>query len=302
MRLSIIVPVFRGGNILTELTRRIKITLADKYHFEVIFVCDHCDNLSYNIVKQLTADNPENLKAYFFKKNYGQHKALQYGFKQAKGDFIVTMDEDLQHDPEDIIKLLEKQKEGDYDLVYGKFISLQHRGIRNQISTILRKLMKKFIPVLYTDYSPYRLLKKELADLVSTMVSPYTFIDDYLSILTQNIAFEEVTHHKRYKGNSSYTFLRLIKHSIYILLAYSRILVWIITFAGLMLFFGCVMLAVNKYHSGNINIDLISNKLISRVFIAGIIAVIISLAGAYINYRNNSNNTRPLILLESDSF
>jgi len=301
MKLSIIVPVYRGGNILTGLTGKIRETLSGKYDFEVIFICDHCDNFSFHIVKQLTADDPEHLKAYFFRKNYGQHKALQYGFSRAEGDFFITMDEDLQHDPADILRLLDKQKEGDYDLVYGKFTNLQHRGIRNRISILLRKVLKHFIPTLYENYSPYRLIKKEVAVRTSTMVSPYTFIDDFLSFLTKNIAFTDITHHQRFTGTSSYTLLKLIKHGILILLAYSGIIVWILTFAGLVIILGSIMLLIKEFSYGDIIHNLISIRLIVGVFITGLVAVIISLSGAYISYRNNSRNTRFLSLSDSDT-
>lgn len=301
MKLSIIIPVYCGGYILTELTGKIRSTLTDLYDFELIFICDKCDDLSQNIVKQLTHDDPGHIKAFFFKKNYGQHKALQYGLGQAQGDFFVTMDEDLQHDPAFILQMLEKQQEGNYDLVYGRYTDPQHGGIRNRISILLRKVLKHYIPSLYDNYSPFRLIKKEIAVRTSIIVAPYIFIDDLLSRLTKNITFINIRHHRRNSGASSYTFLKLIKHGIFILFAYSRILTRCITFGGSALILGSVMLIIKRYLSWEIIHNLETTRLISVIIITGLISMVIGLAGVYVNFRNNQKNAGPLSLSFNDT-
>ena len=213
MKLSVIIPVYRGGILLKELNRRI-IEALNGSEYEILFICDKCDHDSFQIVDELKKDDPAHIKVYSFKENYGQHKALQYGFEKSSGDLIVTMDEDLQHDPSDIEKLNKKQIEGNYDIVYGRFTNLQHNGARIILSSVLRKVLKHFIPTLFEDYSPYRLIKREIAKGASNMVSPYTFIDDFLSRITQNIAFVDITHLKRPEGRSSYTIRKLIKHTV----------------------------------------------------------------------------------------
>ncbi len=301
MKLSVIIPVFRGGDILKDLFNKIHDTLAEKYDYEVLFICDGCDSRSQSVLKKLNEIHSDYIKIFYFARNYGQHRAIQFGFGKATGDFIITMDEDLQHDPEDILKLAKKQKEGDYDIVYGKFNSLRHKGMRNKISMFLRKILKHFIPTLFENYSPYRLIKWETAIRISAMVCPYTFIDDFLSRITRNIAFIDISHHKRPRGESSYTFLKMIKHGVQILLAYSRLIQWLLAISLIFIILSLLMFIVNAIKSkplnSDYNFDIISFTLLS----IGLVFILLSFIGAFINHRNIIINTRPVVLFEKDT-
>ena len=215
MDLSIIVPVYRRKAIIEELIKRIHNTLINKFEYEILLICDDCDFVTTSVIKKIKSFNLDQIKVYYFAKNYGQQRAIQFGFTKASGHFIITIDEDLQHDPSDILRLIQKQNEGSFDIVYGKFTNNRHAGRRKVLSAYLRKILKIFIPTLYEDYSPYRLIRRDIAIRTSTMVCPFTFIDDFLSRITQNIGFIDVDQHKRFSGKSSYTFLKFIKLGIF---------------------------------------------------------------------------------------
>ncbi len=300
MKLSIIVPVFRGKEILPELLRRISETLTGSYEYEVLLICDYCDCKSMTIINELKQKDPSRIKVFRLAQNYGQHRALQFGFGKSIGDFIVTMDEDLQHDPADILRLVEKQKKGNYDIVYGRFRDPQHDGIRNRISFVLRKILKHFIPTLYDNYSPYRLIKRDIAMRTSTMVCPYTFIDDFLSRITQNIEFEDIDHHKRVEGKSSYTFMKLFKHGIYILLAYSKLIPLLLATSIVFVVTGSVMFALSVISLEKLNTGLFNSGSIIAVMGIGLVLLLISLISSFINNRNTLINTRPIKLFNED--
>lgn len=301
MKLSLIIPVFRGGDILRNLYTRINDSLIVNFEYEVLFICDCCDCKSLAVIKEIKKNDPSRIRVFQLAQNYGQHRALQFGFGKALGDFIITMDEDLQHDPADILRLVKKQKENNYDIVYGKFNNSQHKKIRNRISFILRKILKHFIPTLYDNYSPYRLIKQEIAKRTSTMVCPITFIDDFLSRITQNIAFENINHHKRVKGKSSYTFMKLFKHGIYILLAYSKLIPLLLVSSIVFEVTGLVMFALKVISPENLNTGLFNNISIITTMGIGITLIFISLIGSFINHRNTITNTRPIKFLNEDS-
>lgn len=301
-KLSILIPVYRGGKILEKLYSGIKENLESAFDFEVLLICDSCDKESEVVVKNLKLNDCERIKVVFFKRNYGQHRALQYGFGIASGDLIITMDEDLQHDPSDIIKLVRKQESGNFDIVYGRFNDPQHKGVRNTLSFLLRKILKHFIPTLFDNYSPYRVIRREIALRTSTMVCPYTFIDDFLSRATQNIAFEDVMHYKRMVGRSSYTFLKLVKHGLFILLAYSKLIPLLLAVSGAFILAGTIMFIMNVFFSGSIFAGFINETTIVISFITGVIFIIAGLAGSLINQKNSIVNTRPIKLLDEGSF
>ena len=298
MKLSVIIPVYRGKKILYELIRRISNTLDKRFDHEILLISDGCDTESLKAINELARVNPDKINVFRLARNYGQHRALQYGFSKASGDLIVTLDEDLQHDPGDILKLVEKQKEGNFDIVYGRFSNPQHNGIRNVISSLLRKTLKHFIPDLYDNYSPYRLIKRDIASRITAMVSPYTFIDDFLSRITQNIGFVDISHSKRMEGKSSYTFRKLLMHGIFIFLAYSRIVSWLLIVSILIMTTGSILYITNIVRADYLNREFLNNLSIIEIFGTGLFFMVISLLGTLVNNRNMKMNKRPMKLFQ----
>src|ERR1700752_3305226 len=108
--ISIVVPVFNSEKTLTELYTRINSAFEnEKKQYQLIFIDDGSKDGSWEILKKLKENNPDKITLIQLTKNYGQHNAIICGFNYSKGDFIVTMDDDLQHPPEEISKLIAKQ-------------------------------------------------------------------------------------------------------------------------------------------------------------------------------------------------
>lgn len=223
MLLSFIVPVYHGEQTIAPLPERIKSFCQSKhYAFEVIFVWDCGPDRSWDIIQTLKNQNPETVKGIRLSRNSGQHNAIICGFEYAKGDFIVTMDEDLQHAPEDIQLLIDKQKEEDYDVVYGKYETRKHSPFRNIGSTILKKIIEIGIPDIHPDYSAFRLIKTSIAKATVDMRNSYTFLDGYISWISTHCASCIVSHAERQAGVSSYTFRKLVNHTINIFVTFSN--------------------------------------------------------------------------------
>lgn len=301
MRLSIIIPVYRGKDILKELFRRISEAMSAEPDYEILLICDGCDRETLRVINELIKDNASKIQVFKLANNYGQQRALQFGFTKASGDLIITMDEDLQHDPADIIKLVKKQKEGNYDIVYGRFVNLMHNGIRNFFSVVIRRTLKQSIPSLYENYSPYRLIKRDIAIRTSSMVCPYTFIDDFLSRITNKIAFVDINHFKRLSGRSSYTLSKLFRHGLFILFAYSGIISWLLVMAGFFILAGTALYVLSVSSPYSESAWILTNTTIIGIFGAGLLLVIFSLLGNLINHRNIILNTRPVKLANEDT-
>jgi len=224
MDVSVVVPVFNGEKTIEELYERIKKVLSGRFSYEVIFVHDRGSELSREVIGKIEKEYPENVKGLYLKSNVGQHRAILEGIRIAEGDFVVTMDEDLQHDPAYIPLLKEKQAEGGYDVVYAKFRKLKHPGMRVLLSELLRDILRRIIPGLFPHYSSYRLIRKEIAQKMLALNSKYVFIDGYLAKLTERFGYIEADHHRRADGQSSYSYLKLIRHAVLIAVNYSRVL------------------------------------------------------------------------------
>jgi glycosyltransferase involved in cell wall biosynthesis len=221
MQLSIIVPVYNGEKTLCELYRRITVALGSSFSWEIIFVYDCGTDNSYLTIKSIERNDPLRVRHIANSTNIGQHRSILKGVTEARGEYIVTMDEDLQHDPVYIIRLLGTISGGQYDVVYAKFRKLKHAGMRIRLSEILRRVLLLIIPGLSPHYSPYRIINRDTALEISRFDLEYPFIDGYLAMVTQRFGFIDADHFKRAEGVSSYSYYRLLRHAILIAINYS---------------------------------------------------------------------------------
>jgi len=119
MELSIVIPLLNENQSIEELHQWISISLdKHKYKYEIIFVDDGSTDNSWSVITRLAKKNT-NTRGILFSKNYGKSQALHAGFKSSKGEFIITMDADLQDSPEEIHEMLKKLKEKNLDLISG---------------------------------------------------------------------------------------------------------------------------------------------------------------------------------------
>ena len=268
MQYSIIVPVYNGETTISPLYNRINTFFTrSNFTFEVIFVYDCGKDKSWEVLEKLKSKFPESIRLIRLSRNFGQHNALICGFEYAKGNYIITMDEDLQHVPEDISKLISTQKENDYDVVYGKYESLKHSLFRNTGSRLLKKIITIGIPELHQDYSAYRLIKSSIAKGTIEMENSYTFLDGYLSWITNNIGSCTVSHFERQGGISAYTFSKLLNHAINIFVTFSNFPIRLLTKFSFLLIF-CMFL---------FSIYIIGRKLIFDDFAIGYPSLILAI-------------------------
>ena len=119
MNLSIVIPLLNEEESLQELHDWIVTVMkSNNYTYEVLFIDDGSSDNSWSIIEKLSAENP-NIKGIRFQKNYGKSQALHAGFAKAQGDVIITMDADLQDNPEEIPELNDMIVKGGFDLVSG---------------------------------------------------------------------------------------------------------------------------------------------------------------------------------------
>ena len=235
--LSIIVPVYSGEFTINKLFLKIQdFCNRNQFTFQVIFVWDCGKDNSWEIIKKIKLKNTHFVSAVHLSRNFGQHNAILSAIHLALGRFIVTIDEDLQHSPDDISLLLMKQRELDYDVVYGVYSDLNHSFFRNITSKMMRKILQLSIPDLHNNYSAFRLMKREVAQEITKMNNSYTFLDGYISWITSHVSSVKVSHQKRIAGISSYSTKRLFEHSINIFATFSNLPIRILTKLSILIF------------------------------------------------------------------
>jgi len=240
--ISIVIPVFNSANSLKPLLGKIlQVLPAIASKFEVLLVNDGSLDGSWGVVQSLMKENPSVLGIDLMR-NYGQHNALLCGIRQARYDLIVTMDDDLQHDPALIPVLLDKLFEG-YELVYGAPIEEKH-GIWRDLASVVTKVTLSTVMNAKSarHVSAFRVFYSYLRDAFANYQGPSVSLDVLLTWGTSKIGFVEVPHQKREIGQSNYTFRKLVAHALNLLTGFSTIPLRLATGVGfLFLFFGIII-------------------------------------------------------------
>jgi undecaprenyl-phosphate 4-deoxy-4-formamido-L-arabinose transferase len=240
--LSVVIPVYRSADSLPELTAELAHvlpTLADA--FEIVFVDDGSPDGSWQIIQQLTRQFPW-VHGIALMRNYGQHNALLCGIRAAQYEIVVTMDDDLQHPPSEIEKLLVKLHEG-YDVVYGAPAHEQHGLWRDLASQITKLALQSSMGVeIARKVSAFRALRTEVQRAFADYHSPYVSIDVLLTWGTTRFAAVTVSHSQRKYGASNYTFRKLVTHAINMITGFSILPLQIASLVGfLFTLFGFVV-------------------------------------------------------------
>jgi undecaprenyl-phosphate 4-deoxy-4-formamido-L-arabinose transferase len=222
---SVIIPVHNSARILYALSTKFNALRSNISHtFEVVFVNDCSVDNSWEIIKSIKSKAEFPVRGISLSKNLGQHAALWVGMQQAKGEFIITIDDDLQFSPNDIPKLIAIQQEKNADLVYGTPINRAHSKTRNIASKLALYALNLFVGTS-THGSPFRLFKKLLINNFTRVPKPI-FIDGVLAPLCNRTMWVYVSHHKRYAGQSGHRLLVQGWWALRLILSYKILKGW----------------------------------------------------------------------------
>jgi len=210
--ISVVIPAYNEEENVPRLYEKLKKVLeALGEDYEIIFVDDGSTDKTPEILKEL-AEKDSRVKVIRFKRNYGQTAAMYAGFEHAKGDVIITMDADLQNDPEDIPKLLEKMKEG-YDIVSGWRKDRKDPFLSRKLpSTIANWVISKVTGVHLHDYGcTLKAYKADVAKRYRLYGDMHRFLPALAKRFGAKIAEIPVKHHPRLYGKSKYGIDRTIR-------------------------------------------------------------------------------------------
>ena len=205
MDISVIIPLFNEDESLPELYAWIeRVMKAHGYSFEVIFVNDGSTDTSWEVIERLSTES-ENVKGIKFRRNYGKSPALYCGFKQAKGDVVITMDADLQDSPDEIPALYKMITEDGYDLVSG-YKQKRYDPLSKTIPTKLFNATARKISGIKNLHDFNCGLKAYRRDVVKN-IEVYGEMHRYIPYLAKNAGFdkigEKVVHHQARKYGKS---------------------------------------------------------------------------------------------------
>ena len=218
---SIVIPVYNSRDIVGKTVDRVvEVFEGAGLRYEVLLVNDGSPDDSWKVISAL-ARTHEHVVALNLLKNYGQHHANLAGFMEARGDYVITMDDDLQNPPEEALLLIDKALEG-HDVVFGQFASKKAAGYR-QIGSKLISMINRRIFGQPDDLavSNYRILHRDVVDRICASRTAHPYITGQALLFSNNPANVVVRHEKREVGKSGYNLVRILRLVLTILFSYS---------------------------------------------------------------------------------
>jgi len=232
MKIDIIIPVYNSESCLGELAAQLQSSL-EKLTYHIYFINDNSQDNSWEKLKEVSELN-RNVVLVNLAKNFGQDCAIMAGLNQCEGDYIVIMDDDLQHSPSDILPLINKLKETEHDVCYGKYNRKNQSIFKNLGSWLNDKLANIVIKKPKDVYlSPFKVLSKSLVQKLIQYDGPYPYIDGLIFRFTSRITEIDINHHKRFAGKGNYTLYKSTSLWIRVLTNFSVVPLRISTYTGI---------------------------------------------------------------------
>jgi len=286
--ITIIIPVYNSEDIVFEtIAQTLHEVAKNNLNIELILINDGSKDDSWSVIKKLAKDYKE-VKSINLIKNYGQHTAVLCGFENAKGDYIITMDDDLQNPPSEIIHLVNKiTVDAECDLVFGKFREKKHARYRKFGSMFVGYLNEKiFNKPKDITLTNFRIIKRSVIDRVLEHKTAYPYIPGLLLMYSTNIANVMVEHHNRLDGRSNYTFKKIFSLMSNLLINYSSYPLKILSFIGIIAsglsFFIGLFFLISEFISGT-KVEGWTTIIVLVSFLGGFIIILLGVIGEYLS-------------------
>lgn len=300
---SIVVPVYNSEHTLNDLYTRIEKVFREevKEPFELILVDDGSKDKSFEIMTQLR-EKDKRVKIVQMARNFGQHPALICGFSLIKGDFVITMDDDLQHPPEEIPKLINVMNErDDVDVIIASYEGRKHNFIRKlgtKFSVWATSKMLGKSPDL--EITSFRLIRRFLVD---SIVQTTTYLPQIGNLLVQSsnrIINVPVRHDERAYGRSGYSFGRLVKDLLYDITSHSAFPLLVVQYLGIASFLVSLVMAIiflTRYFIYGASVEGWTSTILIMLAFFGITLLSIGIMGRYLMNILNESKKLPRYII-----
>ncbi len=209
--LTIVVPLYNSEATIERLIAALSALKVDGGH-ELVLVNDGSRDKTIEVCERLMRTATVPITLVKLSRNFGEHHAVMAGLHHANGEYIVTMDDDLQNPPSEVMKLVNHAREGGHEVVYSYYDDKQHEGWRNLGSWLTNRMADFLLDKPRGLYlSSFRCMSAFVAREVCRYDGPFAYVDGLILQVTQNIGRVLVAHAAREAGRSGYTMRKLVK-------------------------------------------------------------------------------------------
>jgi polyisoprenyl-phosphate glycosyltransferase len=283
--LSIVVPVFNGAGRLRVLYSELQdITGAMALDTEVIFVDDASTDESWRIIRDLKTEQPDRVHGFRLARNSGQQAATYCGLLEARGAWVITIDDDLQPHPREIRQMWEHAQSTRADVVYGVAAASPHGITRRLGRAAFRMLLRRIAPQ-FPGHSSFRLIRSEIVRSIPRDLGPWVLIDAALAWQTSEMSSVVIDAGSFTGGRSGYAFSSLAAIAWALLFTYTTIPLRLMTASGLVsaivsFALGTYFLVQRLTYGAQIGF---SALIVTITFSSGLILLSLGILGEYIS-------------------
>ena len=280
---SLVIPVY-GGPALEELVAQIQaVFTAAGERYEVVFVDDGSpDPETWRTLERLARAH-EHVRAIQLTRNFGQQAATLCGLREAQGDVVITMDDDLQHDPADIPLLL---AQSNHDIVIGEFAKKKQHPFRRAASAAKGVFDRIIIGTPRgLRLSSFRLLRRTVVDGVLSMRTPHPFMPALMFHVSKDVVGVPVRHARRAAGRSGYTLRKLLAMFSNLMINNSSILLRVAALAGMafaVLSFGLAAIVIYRKLAHDVSVQGWTSLFAATMLMGGLLLVSVGIIGEYL--------------------
>lgn len=283
---SVVIPTYGNANGLPALHERLLGALeALGRSFEVIYVDDCSPDDSWNVLQQLRAGD-DRVHLLRLLRNVGQQGAVLCGMDHARGRWVVTMDDDLQHRPEEIQTLLEAISQSGDDAIIGRYDTKKHGLVRRMGSRLVKGLARRTVGIpVELDMTSFRVIRNEIVREMMLLYNPSPVVGYLLFQVTPRISNVEVHHDVRFSGKSNYSFRHLIRYFTQMVLDYSDLPLRVAGYVGFAVASGSFVLSIYYFLRalrGTIAVQGWATLVLLLTFLCGLILMTLGIIGIYL--------------------
>ena len=299
--ISFVSPVYRAEKILDKLVEEIqKVMLEINEPYEIILVDDRSPDNSWQVMQKLSETFPEVISVRL-SRNFGQHPSIMAGLSQAKGEWIVVLDCDLQDQPKEVLKLYTKAKEG-FDVVLAKRKNRQDGFFKRKTSLIFSKIYSFFTDTLYdNEVANFGIYNKKVIEAILNISDYIKFFPLFVKFVGFNTTAIEVEHAEREEGNSTYTLSKLISLAFNTIISFSNKPLKLFVKFGLTISGISFLLGIYNLYlaiTGQVAVLGYSSIIVSIWFLSGVIITTIGVTGIYVGKIFDQTKNRPIFVID----
>jgi glycosyltransferase involved in cell wall biosynthesis len=299
--ISFVSPVYKADKMLEKLVNEIqKVMSVIGTTYEIILVDDRSPDKSWNVMRKLSQNFPEVISVRL-SRNFGQHPAIMAGLSQAKGEWIVVMDCDLQDQPREVLKLYNKAQEG-FDVVLAKRKSRQDSFWKKTSSLIFSKIYGFFTDTKYdNEVANFGIYHNKVIQSILEISDSIKFFPLFVKFVGYDSTSIIVEHAQRQEGDSSYSLSKLISLAFNSIISFSNKPLKLFVKFGLIISVISFMLGLyNIYLAMTNQIEVLgySSIIVSIWFLSGVIITTVGVTGIYVGKIFDQTKNRPIFIID----